>query len=83
MDDERLERLRARTFRWNEGDDTSGYCAAEIAGGRVVWLRWSHVHGQGRAELGSQSREELERSGPPLAVPARVLAQVLAALPPR
>ncbi len=80
MDEDRLRRLRAHTFRWNEGDDTTGYSAAEIEGDRVRWLRWSHVHGEGRRDLGAQSRREIERDGPPLAVPARVLAQILAAL---
>jgi hypothetical protein len=80
MDDERLSRMRARTFRWSEGDDTTGYCAAEIQGGQVAWMRWSHVHGEGRRDLGMQSRAALEREGPPLAVPPRVLAEILAAL---
>lgn len=80
VDEERLRRLRTRSFRWNEADDTTGYCAAEIDGERVVWLRWSHVHGEGRREIGTQTQQDLERDGPPLAVPARVLAQIVAAL---
>lgn len=80
MDEERLARLRARTFRWSEGDDTRGYFAAEVRGARVSWMAWSHVHGEGRRDLGEQSRAELEQRGPPLSVPPRVLAQILEAL---
>ncbi|MFN7696438.1 MAG: hypothetical protein ACK6CU_16705 [Deltaproteobacteria bacterium] len=80
MDDDRLSRLRMRTFRWNPGEDTTGYFAAEVQVGRVRWFRWSHVHGRGREELGTQSRSELEQHGPPMDVPDRVLGQVLEAM---
>jgi hypothetical protein len=77
----RLRRLTARTFRWNEPNETRGYHAAEIHDGLVRWSRWSHVHGEGHRELGAQTREALERDGPPIEVPGIVLAQILESLP--
>lgn len=79
-DAERLRRLTARTFRWNESNDTSGYHAAAIDRDVVRWSRWSHLHGEGHREIGAQTREELERDGPLVAVPSIVLAQILDAL---
>lgn len=72
--------MTSRTFRWNEEGETSGYHAAEVMGGTVRWLRWSHVHGEGRRELAVQDREALERDGPPVRVPPPVLAQIRVAL---
>ncbi|MFO0710434.1 MAG: hypothetical protein U0353_11380 [Sandaracinus sp.] len=81
---ERMARLRSRTFRWAESDDTTGYHAAEVVGGHVRWLHWSHIQGEGPRELGEQTLEGLEREGPPLRVPAGVLAQIREAMqPPR
>jgi hypothetical protein len=79
-DETRLRRMSTRTFRWNEADETLGYRAAEVDGQVVRWWAWSHVHGEGRRDLGAQRREEIERDGPPLVVPAIVLAQILGAL---
>ena len=79
-DADRAARLRARTFRWNAGDDTTGYCAAEIDGGLVTWFAWSHVHGEGRRELGAQRLEDLRARGPLVPVPPRILGEILTAL---
>ena len=80
MSDERWQRLRARTFRWNDGISIEGYLAAEVASGRVTWFAWSHVHGNGRTEFGAQSREALLANGPPVAVPKAILEEILGAL---
>lgn len=79
-DTDRAARFRARTFRWNAGEDTTGYCAAEVSVGRVTWFAWSHVHGEGRRERGVQSLEELRERGPLVPVPSRILTEILAAL---
>jgi hypothetical protein len=77
---DRSRLLTGRTFRWNDGADTTGYLAAEVRGDEVRWFAWSHVHGEGPRELGVQSLEEVTRVGPPVAVPPAILAQVLGLL---
>ncbi len=72
--------MQARTFRWTAGEDTSGYSAAEVVPGRVLWLSWSHVHGEGRRELGTQTLEQVRADGPAVSVPSQVLEEILAAL---
>ncbi len=72
--------LRSRSFRWNDGAATDGYLGAEVSAGTVTWFAWSHTHGEGRRDLGTQSLAELEQVGPPLRVPERIIAQVTAAL---
>jgi len=81
-DPARWARLHSRTFRWSSGEDTTGYAAAEVVPGRVVWLSWSHIQGEGRRELGAQTLAELRVHGPTVSVPPRVLAEILAALQP-
>lgn len=80
VSDDRWQRLRARTFRWNDGKTVEGYCAAEVVSGSVTWFAWSHVHGEGRRELGQQSHETLTREGPPLPVPGALLEEIRRAL---
>jgi hypothetical protein len=77
---DRLRLLTSRTFRWNDGADTSGYFAAEVRDDEVRWFAWSHVHGEGARELGLQTHDALAREGPPLPVPPAILAQVLGLL---
>lgn len=79
-DDARRALLRGRTFRWTAEDDTSGYFAAEVVGEQVRFWRWSHIHGEGRLELGEQSAEAVSRGETPVPVPAVVRAQILAAI---
>ncbi len=79
-DESRLRRMNTRTFRWNAPDETTGYHAAEIVGDEVLWTRWSHIHGEGRQDLGAQRHDVILRDGPPVPVPAIVLAQILDAL---
>lgn len=79
-DETRWLRLRAKTFRWNDGLDVEGYCAAEVTDGEVVWSTWSHRHGGGPCVLGRQRLAELRRDGPPFSVPSAILRSVERAL---
>ena len=77
---DRWQRLRAKTFRWNDGKSIEGYLAAEVVGANVTWFTWSHLHGEGRREVGTQSQEALREAGPPIAVPKSILEEILRAL---
>ena len=80
VSDDRWQRLRAKTFRWNDGKTVEGYFAAEVASGSVTWFAWSHVHGEGRVEFGAQTQETLSLKGPPIPVPAALLEEIHRAL---
>ncbi len=77
-----MRRLRARTFRWNAPGDVDGYFAAEVEGDRVRWFAWSHLPGEGERVIATTSAEACRTSGPPIEVPASILAQILALLDP-
>ena len=80
VSDDRWQRLRAQTFRWNDGKTVEGYYAAEVVSGTVTWFAWSHVHGEGRRELGQQSHDAVVRDGPLFPVPAALLKEILRAV---
>jgi len=80
VSDDRWQRLRARTFRWNDGKTIEGYFAAEVVGGSVTWFVWSHVHGEGQRGLGSQSLDALIRDGAPIPVPPVLLEEIQRAI---
>lgn len=75
-----MGRLRAQSFRWSAPDDTEGYAAAEVCAGTVRWFEWSHIHGRGCREFGTQGPAELALHGPPLPVPAPLLSRIVRAL---
>lgn len=80
VSDDRWQRLRAKTFRWNDGKTVEGYFAAEVISGSVTWFAWSHVHGEGRVEFGTQAHKTLMEIGPPIPVPAALLEEIHRAL---
>lgn len=72
-----MRSLSSRTFRWNDGTSTEGYDAVELDERGLVWFRWSHLHGAGgRIEAGRQSFAAFLASGPLLAPPAHLLAEL-------
>ncbi len=61
-----------RTFRWNDGESTSGYHGVDVDLRGARFFRWSHRQGEGRIELGAQSLEALLSDGPLIDMPDSV-----------